>query len=239
MPDWRALGTMLNSAFQALIAGTFTTPIAACCAKPVFARFCVFLALIVSAGCSDSGENPSATMPTPIVNVAPALQKTQIPTSIPQGSGFDFYVLSLSWSPQGYPGFCALNDEPTRDEIRSVVDLTPSSGLVRHEWKKHGVCSGLSPSDYFQVMRKARQMIAVPQQLSYVSRSVALSANQIENAFAQANPKLNAQAIAVDCDRQKLAEVRICLSKSLEFRACPEVDRAGCRAQSITIEPIK
>lgn len=211
-------------------------------------------------------------MPTPIVNAAPAPQKTQMPTSIPQGSGFDFYVLSLSWSPhycaskngngdpqqcrstkpfgfivhglwpqyeRGYPEFCALTAEPTRDEIRSVSNLTPSSGLVRHEWKKHGVCSGLSPSDYFEVMRKARQKIAIPQQLTSVPRAIALSAGQIENAFVQSNPKLNAQAIAVDCDRQKLGEVRICLSKSLEFRACPEVDRAGCRAQSITIEPIK
>jgi ribonuclease T2 len=238
----------------------------------VIARIFVAATLILSAGCSDGGEQQVATIPTPIVNAAPSAQKAPMQASIPQGSGFDFYVLSLSWSPhycaskngsgdpqqcesakpfgfivhglwpqfeRGYPENCAVRAEPTREDIGSVTDLTPSPGLIRYEWKKHGTCSGLTPPDYFKVMRRARDIINIPPQLNSVPRAIALSANQIENAFVQSNPRLTAQAIAVDCDRQKLAEVRICLTKSLEFRTCPEVDRAGCRAQSISIEPIK
>jgi ribonuclease T2 len=193
-------------------------------------------------------------------------------SQVPQGSGFDFYVLSLSWSPhycasksgdgdpqqcrsakpfgfivhglwpqneRGYPEYCNVNNEPSRDEVRSISDLTPSAGLVRHEWTKHGSCSGLAPSDYFEVTRAARQQVTIPPQFSNATRSISLSANQIENAFVLANPGISLKGIAVDCDRQKFAEVRICLTKSLQFRDCPEVDRAGCRAQSITIEPMK
>jgi ribonuclease T2 len=238
----------------------------------VFAKIFAAAALIMLVGCGDSGEQQSTTIPTPIANAAQPSQKLPRQAAIPQGRGFDFYVLSLSWSPhycalkngtgdpqqcrsskpfgfivhglwpqyeRGYPESCAIRAEPTREEIGSVTDLTPSPGLVRYEWKKHGTCSGLTPPDYFKVMRKAREIINIPPQLNSVPRAIALSASQIENAFVQSNPSLTAQAIAVDCDRQKLAEVRICLTKSLEFRTCPEVDRAGCRAQSISIEPIK
>ena len=224
------------------------------------------LSALLAAGCSDNGKQVAA--PTPMANSGSAKPKIDIP----QGTGFDFYVLSLSWSPhycasksgdadlqqcrsgkpfgfivhglwpqneRGYPEFCAANNGPSRDEIRSVADLTPSAGLVRHEWEKHGACSGLSPSDYFNAMRAARQMVAIPPQFTNASRTILLSTSQVENAFVQANPGLGNQSVAVDCDRQKLAEVRICFTKSMQFRACEDVDRTGCRAQSITIEPIK
>jgi ribonuclease T2 len=228
-------------------------------------RIVLLLAALVVASCSD---NSKQSAPTPVANVATDAQSSAVPI----GSGFDFYVLSLSWSPRycaskggggdpqqcraakpfgfivhglwpqnekGYPQYCATSNEPSRDEIRSVLDLTPSSGLVRHEWEKHGSCSGLSPSDYFSAMRAARAAVKMPAQFTSAPRPISLSANQIENSFVQANPGLASGGIAVDCYRSKLAEVRICLTKDMQFRECPEVDRAGCRAQSITIEPIK
>lgn len=188
------------------------------------------------------------------------------------GSSFDFYVLSLSWSPQycaskgrsadtqqckstkpfgfivhglwpqnerGYPKDCTTSLAPTRDEIRAIADLTPSAGLVRHEWQKHGSCSGLSPDNYFKAVRAAHQAVVIPAQFKNSRSTFSLSANQIENSFMQSNPLLKSNAIAVACDSQKLTEVRVCMTKSMQFRACPEVDRAGCRVQTVTIEPVK
>ncbi len=52
---------------------------------------------------------------------------------------------------------------------------------------------------------------------------------EAEKAFISANPGLDADEIAVTCDKRFLREVRICMSKDLEFRSCPEVDRRSCR----------
>ncbi len=227
-------------------------------------------------GCSDSAA-PPANAPTPIAAAVPksAPKDTQTapipraPGAIPQGSGFDFYVLALSWSPaycdlkgsqadpaqcnaskpfrfivhglwpqneRGYPESCGAGGYPSRDDIRSISDLTPSAGLVRHEWEKHGTCSGLTPSDYFSVIRAAAGKVIVPTQFSGNS-SFALSPQEIESAFVRSNPGLSAGGITTSCDKGLLTEVRVCLSKSLEFRTCPEVDRNSCRSNSIAIEP--
>jgi ribonuclease T2 len=239
------------------------------------------LGVLLMSGCSDSAAPPS-NAPTPIANAAPnTADQTQAgrqaanPSSsvstpaVPQGSGFDFYVLALSWSPaycrlkgssadpaqcdaskpyrfivhglwpqneHGFPDSCAAGGYPSRDEIRSISDLTPSPGLVRHEWEKHGACSGLPPAGYFAVMRAASDKVAIPAQFSG-SSSFALAPQAAETAFVRANPGLSTGGIATSCDSGLLTEVRVCLTKSLEFRSCPEVDRSGCRAKSVTIEP--
>ena len=37
-----------------------------------------------------------------------------------------------------------------------MLDLMPAPGLIFNEWDKHGTCSGLSQSGYFEQIRKAR-----------------------------------------------------------------------------------
>jgi ribonuclease T2 len=115
---------------------------------------------------------------------------------IPQGDGFDFYVLSLSWSPsyceaegesanrqqctskrpyafvvhglwpqfeRGYPENCDIRERDVDQQtLRGLYDIMPSAGLIRHQWRKHGSCAGLSQSDYFDVLRAARERIEIP-----------------------------------------------------------------------------
>lgn len=185
---------------------------------------------------------------------------------------FDFYVLSLSWSPtfcateataadrlqcgagrshgfivhglwpqreRGYPEFCRA--EPRRAPaqlVRSMLDLMPSEGLVRHEWEKHGSCSGLSPEGYFALTRQARTRVTVPPGLESLDSRATVDPDDIEAAFLRANPGLPGDAIAVTCGLQRLDEVRICLTKDLAFRSCPEVDARSCRASRVTVPPI-
>lgn len=230
-------------------------------------------ALFSLSACSDSGPSTD-TAPAP-VPIAQQVQTQAKPEAfddavVPQGSGFDFYVLALSWSPaycareggdadprqcnaskrfgfivhglwpqyeRGSPNYCSTGN-PSRSEIDSVLDLTPSPGLLRHEWEKHGTCSGLSVRDYYKVMRHARDKVKIPAQFNNPRQEFRLSAQALEQAFIRANSGLTAQAIAGACPQNAFAEVRICLDKALNFRACPEVDRAGCRSQSVSIEPI-
>jgi ribonuclease T2 len=69
------------------------------------------------------------------------------------------------------------------------------------------------------------------------SRTVAPA--ELEEAFIKVNPGLSGSAIAVSCDRNRLTEVRICLSKDLQFRACEEIDRRACRRDQVVMPPVR
>ncbi len=187
---------------------------------------------------------------------------------------FDFYVLSLSWSPswcaanpdkantrqcdprndygfivhglwpqfeRGYPQFCATR-QPDRvpDSLgRRVLNIIPSMGLVGHEWRKHGTCSGLTQLEYFEKLRSAFEKVRVPPALQKLETGRSASPAALEKAFMAANPGLEKDAIAVTCERKRIQEVRICLSKDLQFRACREVDNQSCPLNTIDIPPVR
>lgn len=184
---------------------------------------------------------------------------------------FDFYVLSLSWSPsyceaeggsdraqcgsghrygfivhglwpqsiRGYPEYCPTRGaSPSNADVRSVLDLIPSAGLVRHQWVKHGACTGLEPAAYFALVKKAWERISVPERYRDARRYMRIDPDAVERDFLAANPGLKGNAIAVTCDGRRLREVRICFTKDLRFQACPEVDRRACNTSSIVMPPV-
>ena len=63
--------------------------------------------------------------------------------------------------------------------------------------------------------------------------------DEVEDAFVKANPGLSTSAIAVTCDTRRLSEVRICINKDLQFRACEEVDRRACRRDKVVMPPVR
>ncbi len=72
---------------------------------------------------------------------------------------------------RGYPQDCATGERDVpNNALRSLYDIMPSAGLIRHQWRKHGSCAGLSQSDYFKVVRKARNVIAVPGEFARLAR---------------------------------------------------------------------
>jgi ribonuclease T2 len=184
---------------------------------------------------------------------------------------FDFYVLSLSWSPsycesarradpgqcagrpfsfvvhglwpqfeRGYPQFCQRQaDWIAEPLLRSMLELMPSRQLIINEWRKHGTCSGLPPEGYFALVRRARERVTIPESFRRLDDYRMVSPNEVETAFMAANPGLERDMIAVDCDRRYLREVRICMGKDLAFRPCAEVDRCACREPRIVMPPIR
>lgn len=202
-----------------------------------------------------------------------ASQKSVATQAVPRGQGFDFYVLSLSWSPsyceaegprangqqcrtgrpygfvvhglwpqfeRGYPENCPTGkSDLSSAELRGLYDLMPSSGLIRHQWRKHGACSGLTQDDYFKVLRAAREKIEVPREFERLGSYKTLSPAQAERAFLAANPALKSDEIAVTCDRRYLREVRICMTKELDFRPCPEIERRACRLDKVVMPPVR
>jgi ribonuclease T2 len=182
---------------------------------------------------------------------------------------FDFYVLSLSWSPtfcaqgsdardseqcrdeaefgfvvhglwpqneRGYPENCSERPERVPGRLAaSMLDIMPDWGLVQHEWRQHGSCTGLSMTEYFAKTRAAWERIKIPPDFRDPGRDRRSSARQIEDAFVAGNPGLREGGIAISCEDGRLEEVRICLTRDLAFRACREVDRRGCRQNRLRI----
>lgn len=155
-----------------------------------------------------------------------------------EGAGLGFVVHGL-WpqNERGYPSECGPSGRtPSRIALDQAKGLFPSEGLARHQWRKHGTCSGSSPTDYFADTRRAREKIAIPPALARAEREQNWTAIDIERAFVDANPGLRTDMMSVACRRGVLQEVRICLSKDLRnFRMCQEVDRSGCRTRDITV----
>jgi len=189
---------------------------------------------------------------------------------------FDFYVLSLSWSPsfceaaaergnagrsqaqcgerpfsfvvhglwpqydRGYPEYCKRpSPRLERNVMVSMLDLMPAPGLIYNEWDKHGTCSGLDGRNYFETIRKARAVIKIPAEYLDLSQAKTVAPGEVEEAFIKANPGLSNAAVSVTCNRTRLSEVRICLSKDLQFRACEELDRRACRRDQVTMPPVR
>jgi ribonuclease T2 len=189
---------------------------------------------------------------------------------------FDYYVLSLSWSPSfceeasergtegraqaqcggrpfsfvvhglwpqyehGFPEYCQRpSPRLDRNIMTSMLDVMPAPGLIFHEWDTHGTCSGLGARAYFDTIRKARAAIKIPEEFLQLSEPKTIAPDEIENAFIKVNPGLSNADMAVTCNRTRLSEVRICLSKDLQFRACEEVERRGCRRDQVTMPPMR
>ncbi len=185
--------------------------------------------------------------------------------------GFDFYVLSLSWSPSfcastgwqdnqqcslgakygfivhglwpqhetGWPEFCPTpTDRVSADVVESTLDIMPSQGLILHQWRKHGSCSGLLPEAYFETTRKALEKITIPPEYIQPHTALMTQPDYIESRFMAINAGLKADMIHVTCRQQQLQEVRVCLDKNLTFRACPNLEYRTCSSTSIGIPPI-
>lgn len=187
---------------------------------------------------------------------------------------FDFYVLSLSWSPsfcataavraggqapslecgsggyafivhglwpqfdEGFPQDCQVPaPRLKRSIVLSMLDLMPSPRMIYREWDRHGTCSGLPERDYFDMLRRARAAVTIPPAYLDLHQTLTASPNALGDAFIKVNPGLAAGDIAVECDATRLTEVRICLSKDLKFRACPEIVKQSCRRDQVLMPP--
>ena len=150
---------------------------------------------------------------------------------------FDYYLLSLSWSPafclsdpgaaecngprrfgfivhglwpqyeKGWPENCNVHQQVPDGVVTGISDIMPARGLVYHEWSAHGTCSGLAPADFFALVRRAYAGIAIPASLSGAN-PIEQPPGAIVTQILHANPKLSAQSIVITCGRQDAPRLR-------------------------------
>lgn len=151
---------------------------------------------------------------------------------------FDYYLLSLSWSPafclgdpgaaecngprrfgfiahglwpqyeKGWPEHCDVHRQVPESVVSRISDIMPARALVYHEWSAHGTCSGLEPADFFALLRRAYAGIAVPTFLATAAHPVEQPPGGIAAALLKANPRLPAQSIVVTCGGQETPRLR-------------------------------
>ncbi len=171
---------------------------------------------------------------------------------------FDYYLLSLSWSPAycaahpgeraecgqhrgfvvhglwpqyingGGPEHCASEGPPDPVTIERTLSAMPDEHLIHHEWEVHGTCSGLSAHDYFVSLIRAVGSLSFPPDFDGQATR-RLSAAQIVEQFERANAGLTAASIAVRCKGDRFEELRICLSPDLHPVPCGRGVHSQCR----------
>ena len=138
---------------------------------------------------------------------------------------------------RGYPESCATSEplRVPRSLIDTVLDIMPSPGLVGGQWRKHGTCTGLTQTEYLQTVRRAFDTITIPEAFRSARHRQTVSARSAEQAFIAENPGLSESGIAIACRNGQLSEVRICLTRGMEFRRCENVDASGCRQSRLVM----
>ncbi len=200
---------------------------------------------------------------------------------------FDYYVLSLSWSPtyclgrqqrrggrrddaqcragsgkgfvlhglwpqfhRGWPSDCPVERRQRfvpDAVIRGVLDVMPGKGLVIHEWRKHGTCSGLSPRGYFGLAERLFRMVRIPEGLKRPARPLQATPRQLRKLFAEANREagFTADSFTIICagrgrGQALLKEVRVCFTPTGHPSRCgANEQRAQCRARLVVAPPAR
>jgi len=141
---------------------------------------------------------------------------------------------------KGFPEYCQVPaPRLDRNIVSSMFDVMPAPRLIFHEWDRHGTCSGLPARGYFETVRKARAAVKIPAEYIDLKAPLTVTPGEVEQAFVTANPGLSASSIAVGCDKERLREVRICMTKELAFRSCEGADRRTCRREKIVMPPMR
>jgi ribonuclease T2 len=202
--------------------------------------------------------------PAPSSVSHPSVPRSRSQAAPSQGApaNFDYYLLNLSWSPEfcyshpsaaecarheafvlhglwpensngTYPQDCS--DAPGPANPAEYSDIYPDPGLLEHEWKTHGTCSGLSPDAFFTAARTAFESVKVPPQLAQLNAQISLPPEQILSLVTQSNPSIPAESLVLSCGNNYLTAVEVCLDKQLHPTACGQV--RSCRARTVRIPP--
>ncbi len=116
----------------------------------------------------------------------------------------------------------------------------PTRGLAIHEWRTHGVCTGLDAQHYFRAVQFARDELTIPETLRHPTARFETTPAALFKAFADVNANLTADSMAVTCERGELIDVRFCLTRDLRaFAICPDVVRRSCRGGSLVVSPLR
>jgi ribonuclease T2 len=125
----------------------------------------------------------------------------------------------------------------SRDIVQQMLPFMPDAGLIQHEWRTHGSCSGLTAEEYFANVKWAAEKIRVPNLYQSLHHALTTTPGEIERRFAAVNHLRGTAAIRVQCRAGEVRGVLICITKELQPRACSWSVR-DCRAGELFMRPL-
>ena len=132
-------------------------------------------------------------------------------------------------APESCPG-AALELPPALEkDLRGVM---PDAGLRRHEWERHGRCSGLSAAAYFDFIAREFVYLRWPPLLQPQGRDALVERQAVLDAFRRLNPSFPERSIMLRCEGRDrpplLTEIRLCLSPQGRPVECGAGVRPDC-----------
>ncbi|MFT5799842.1 MAG: ribonuclease T2 [Candidatus Azotimanducaceae bacterium] len=141
---------------------------------------------------------------------------------------------------RGFPSYCRTSERaPSRGQTNAMADIMGTGGLAWHQWKKHGVCSGLSSAEYYELSREAYASVQRPEVFRKLTKDIKLPASVVEDAWLKANPQLEADGITITCRQGHIQEARVCLSRDLEPVPCGQDVVRDCRMKDAVFTPVR
>ena len=219
--------------------------------------FAITLSLLLL-GCNA----PTTSTKQPAIPEQTFPQRVHIPRTETAEQPFDYYLLNLSWSPEfchshpdanecaqhstfvlhglwpqnnngTYPQNCLAERGPRNPAAFS--DIYPDPGLLGHEWRTHGTCSGLSPDAFFTLARTAFHSVAIPPALSHLDHQISMPPSEILDLFTAANASILRSSLALSCGNNYLTAIEVCLNKNAQPTPCGPI--RSCRAKTVRITP--
>lgn len=140
---------------------------------------------------------------------------------------------------RGYPEDCPTDTPRVPDAlIDEMLDIMPSRGLIGHQWRAHGACTGKTQEQYFAAVRAAWEAIVIPRRFDMPDAKVTPTVREVVGEFLRANPEFRPEGIVVTCDGDLLDEVRLCMTKDYVFQSCgPQTLRSACRRERVEMPP--
>lgn len=144
---------------------------------------------------------------------------------------------------RGWPDYCPGRQRLPAALVDGMRDIMPSAGLVVHEWRKHGTCSGLGPAEYFATLRRLYERVRIPARYLSPTTTIVTTPAGLEEDFVKSNRWLRREMISLHCgnrrDSAHLAELRLCFTRQLAPRPCGVNERRACRARQLVLPPVR
>ena len=142
------------------------------------------------------------------------------------------------------PAYCETEDGVVPVGLfEKVKSFMPSLKLVRHQWRKHGSCTGLSMNGYFELAAALFAKVRIPARYLAPTRPIETDAAEIETDFAKTNRGLYPDMISLTCSRYKgrarLQDVRICFTPEGKFTPCGRREAQSCEGRSLVLPPVQ
>ena len=156
-----------------------------------------------------------------------------------KGFGFTLHGLWPQFE-RGWPAHCPTTERnPSKSQSNAMTDIMGTSGLAWYQWKKHGRCSGLSATQYYELSRKAYAGINRPKIFRKLTKQIELPASVVEEAFLEANQQLSKDQITITCKSNRIQEARVCLTKDLKPRRCGLDTIRDCTMRDAEFNPMR